>query len=72
VNAILTWLLTFLLDYLLKRASAAVVETRQQVKEDERLEKIDHANIEAYEKAKTREERIGRAVALLNSDSALP
>lgn len=69
MSTILSWLLSFILDYLLKRAGAAVAVKYAQVKEDERREKIDHANIEAFEQAKDRHERIERAVGLLNGDA---
>lgn len=67
-EGIASWLLSFLMDYFMKKAKAAIVEKAEQLKHDRERGEINEENLKAYEKAVERKERIDAALSLLNGD----
>lgn len=65
LEAIATWLLTQLLNYLLGKATQAVSDAQEQLKRDQ----TNAANQKAYDDATTRASRVTSALALLNGSS---
>lgn len=64
----MTWLLTFILDYLRKQATAAFYRAAEKKAEATKRGEINDENVKAYEEALTRKERIDAATDLLNRD----
>jgi hypothetical protein len=66
LSAFASWLLGLLLDWLLRRATAAVGDAVRQLEEDKKRNETNAANLAAYQEAKDRADRIRAAQNLLN------
>lgn len=66
LETILSWLATFILNYLWSKAAKELVTHAEQVALDEKRGARDEANVAAYAQAKSREERARAALDLLN------
>lgn len=66
MNAILSWLLGALLNWLAGRIAVTVEEHAADMAEQERLGRINEATLKAYQEAKDRADRIKAATDLLN------
>lgn len=67
--SLLEWLAGFILKYLLGRATDAAIKAAENASRLEKEQEVNAANAAIYEQAKSREERIQAALALLNRNS---
>lgn len=65
-QAILMWLAERILNYLLGRATDAVIEKAKEVERDKERGETNEANVKAYEEALDRQARRRAALDLLN------
>lgn len=66
LESILIWIAEKVLNYLLGRATDAVIEHEKEVARDKERGEINDANTKAYEEANDRAARIKAATDLLN------
>lgn len=72
IDKILAAIATYFLKWLWERAEAALKAKAEQVKEDRQKKVINEENIKRYAEAETEEERLKRALALLNRTIPAP
>lgn len=67
MSAVLTWLVTTILNWLAGFAAREIQRAHDKTELDKQRGEIDAANIKAHEDAKTRAEKIKAAQDLLNN-----
>lgn len=68
MSAVLTWILTYLLNWLLGQATALAASHFAEVELDKKRDIINDENVKRYEAAQSRADRIRAATDLLNGN----
>lgn len=69
MQAFLAWLVKLILEYLAGKAATAIQDHVTELERDKAAGIVDSKNIQAYEQARDRAERIKAATELLNGDN---
>ncbi len=65
-ESILMWFANLILNYLFKKGADALDEHQKDLEHESRLNIVNDANVKAFIEAKDRNDRVQKALALLN------